>query len=106
MCGAAILVPERLTCILSRQFETPEKANILDLAAQISTPGPEISGLCRSRPCQMTGPRELNVAIFFCLLTAATVIAFLAVPGEPTVPAPSSPLLPAETTATTPASTA
>ena len=92
MCGAAMLVPLR-------------RPNEPGSDESTWTPGAETSGFIASETG--VGPAEEKSATTPLELTAATVIAPDAFPGDETEPAPNSPKsLPAAITGTTPAAAA
>jgi hypothetical protein len=94
-CGAAMLVPEKVSHVPSRAG-TEER---------MPTPGAVTSGLRRSETG--VGPDDEKLAIRPATDEAATAIARSAVAGELTVPRPNAwNSLPAETTGTTPAAAA
>jgi hypothetical protein len=94
-CGAAMLVPSR-NCHVPSCAGTDER---------MLTPGAVTSGLSSSETGD--GPPDEKGAITPPLVAAATAIAFEAVAGDPTEPAPrASNSLPAAITGTTPAAAA
>ena len=77
-CGVAIEVPDS---DMYMSPGVPRKPSLLR-AAVMSTPGAVMSGLRAESP--MRGPRLEKSANCSCLVTAPTVSASSALPGEPT----------------------